>query len=57
MRDEEVKAMFAALDAEPRPEFIATLRDRLERDWPDVGAIPQLARDRRLPRPASTSAT
>ena len=36
MRDDAVKALFAALDAEPRPEFVVTLRERLERDWPAV---------------------
>lgn len=33
MRDEHIKALFAALDGEPRPEFISGLRRRLERDY------------------------
>ena len=49
MRDEEVKAMFAALDGEPRPQFLATLRERLEHEWPDTGAVRPLAGEQHLP--------
>ena len=49
MRDEEVREMFAALDAEPQPTFIATLRDRLEREWPDADPVRGLAGERYVP--------
>jgi len=32
MRDESIKALFDALDADPRPEFLAALRRRIERE-------------------------
>ena len=49
MRDEEVKAMFVALDAEPRPTFITTLRERLEREWLDEEAVRRSAGERHVP--------
>ena len=48
MRDEEVKAMFAALDAEPRPTFIATLRERLEQRVAGEEAVRRSAGERHV---------
>lgn len=38
MRDDEIRALFDSLDAEPRPEFIATLRRQVEHAWADEQA-------------------
>lgn len=50
MGDNTIKALFEALDAEPRPEFIATLRRRVEQEWADESA-PAAARHNRLEHP------
>ena len=33
MDDDTIRTLFDSLDAEPRPEFIATLRSRMEQEW------------------------
>jgi hypothetical protein len=43
MHDQDVKAIFSALEAEPRPEFISTLRRRLEHEWPEPASGRRLA--------------
>ncbi len=49
MIDQEVKALFAALDAEPPPQFIATLRARLESEWPGTNAARRSTGERHVP--------
>lgn len=58
MRDESIKALFDSLDAEPRPEFLATLRHRLEREWADEPAPTAeryLRHDRPVPVPLDSA--
>ncbi len=46
MGDDTIRAVFESLDAEPRPEFIARLRRRVEHEWADEGVRAGLRDDR-----------
>ena len=46
MGDDTIRAVFESLDAEPRPEFIAALRRRVEHEWADEGVLAGFRGDR-----------